>query len=297
MDLSRFESQITKTGFVLEHKILKQLKSDGWTSISNKYYIDDAEESIREIDLIAYKVGPVGSMKIYTVLVISCKKSESNCWSFLSRNINIKDPNKNFMPLHIWSNNKPSLYQIEGEDFHEKYYAAAIKAGIKNVLPPEFDVFAFQEMDKNSGVPKNDKAIFSSITSVMKAQSYELNALPKRKKEHCVFHFSLLNVIDADLIRIDFEHAAPKASAINEITYISNYIINKKEDCSRIHFISEKSFAEILKDYNNLHIFNRGFLTRQYEDFFVDAIKIPKKYKVLEEDFLKLLSQNCELNG
>lgn len=295
MDLSKFESQIAKTGFVLEHNILKKLKSNGWTIISNKYYIDDAEESIREIDLIAYKVKPIGSIQLYTTLVISCKKSESNCWSFLSRNINKKDPNKNFMPLHVWSNNKPSSYQMERSDFPKKYYDAAIKAGIKSVLKPEFDVFAFQEMDKQSGAPKNDKAIFSSITSVMKAQSYELNALPKRKKEHCIFQFSLLNVIDADLIKIDFEHATPKASSIDEITYISNYIINKKEDSSRIHFVAAESFEKILQDYNNLHSFNHEFLTGQYADFFRDAIKISQKRKVLEDDFFETIKLKIQL--
>ena len=38
--------------------------------------------------------------------------------------------------------------------------------------PPEVDVFAFQELNKKTGNPQNDKNIFSSLTTLMKAQSY-----------------------------------------------------------------------------------------------------------------------------
>ena len=54
MDLAKFETQIQKTGFDLENRTAQALRTAGWTVISNKYYVDDFEESVREIDLIAY---------------------------------------------------------------------------------------------------------------------------------------------------------------------------------------------------------------------------------------------------
>lgn len=53
-DLSTLEKQIEKTGFVIETPMARQLKEAGWTVNSNRYYVDDAEENVREIDLVAY---------------------------------------------------------------------------------------------------------------------------------------------------------------------------------------------------------------------------------------------------
>ena len=83
-----FETEIRKTGFVLENQIALILKSAGWTVISNKYYIDDSEESVREIDLIAYKAKRIQHFDVYTTLIISCKKSGDNAWALLARELN-----------------------------------------------------------------------------------------------------------------------------------------------------------------------------------------------------------------
>jgi hypothetical protein len=95
-----FEDEIRKTGFVLENRVAQELKANGWTVISNKYYVDDSEETVREIDLVAYKSTRVQRFDVYTTLIISCKKSDSNAWALLARDINLKDPNSDFWPLH-----------------------------------------------------------------------------------------------------------------------------------------------------------------------------------------------------
>jgi len=81
MTFSHLPTQIEKTGFVLENRIAQVLKAAKWTVISNRYYIDDTEESIREIDLVAYQTSKVQHFDVYTTLIISCKKSESNLWA------------------------------------------------------------------------------------------------------------------------------------------------------------------------------------------------------------------------
>ena len=90
MDLSKIESEIIKTGFVLENNVASILKSKGWTLISNRYYIDDQEESVREIDLLAYKVSNLENFQVFTALIISCKKSDANIWALLSRDLDIE---------------------------------------------------------------------------------------------------------------------------------------------------------------------------------------------------------------
>jgi len=51
------------------------------------------------------------------------------------------------------------------------------------------------------GSPQNDKAIFGAMTSLMKAQAYELQALPQRKKASCVYQFNLISSLDGQLVR------------------------------------------------------------------------------------------------
>lgn len=100
MDVKKLEQEIRKTGFVLENDIAQILKAAGWTVISNKYYIDDQQDTVREIDLIAYQGSKVQQFDVYTVLIISCKKSESNVWALLAREVNLRDPNSDWCPLH-----------------------------------------------------------------------------------------------------------------------------------------------------------------------------------------------------
>jgi hypothetical protein len=163
MSYQHLAQQIEKTGFVLENRIAHALKAAKWTVISNKYYVDDSEESVREIDLVAYQTSRVQHFDVYTVIVISCKRNESNLWALLAREINLKDPNSDFQPLHVWSNDKALSYQFGLSDASKKYHDRASQLGIGNALQtPTVELFAFQEMNKISGAPQNDKSIFAT---------------------------------------------------------------------------------------------------------------------------------------
>lgn len=171
MDPKLLSAEIRKTGFVLENQIAQELKAANWTVISNKYYVDDSEETVREIDLVAYRVGRVQHFDVYTVLIISCKKSDSNLWALLARDINLKDPNSDWWPLHAWSNDRALSYQLAEAGKARRYHEQVATLGVVEALSvPAVEVFAFQEMDRASGKPQNDKPIFSAVTSLMKAQ-------------------------------------------------------------------------------------------------------------------------------
>jgi hypothetical protein len=124
MPTDKFSEKIQTTGFVLENAIAQQLKAARWTVISNRYYVDDAEESVREIDLVAYQVRRVQHFDVYTALLISCKKSETNAWALLCREIDLKDPNSNWHPLHAWSNDKAVAFQLDKPDYARAYHAS-----------------------------------------------------------------------------------------------------------------------------------------------------------------------------
>lgn len=281
-----FSDEIRKTGFVLENEVAQHLKSAAWTVISNKYYVDDSEETVREIDLVAYRVTKVQHFDVYTVLIVSCKKSDQNAWALLARDLNIKDPNSDWWPLHAWSNDKSLAYQLAASGRSKAYHEAASRNGVTDALKlPDVEVFAFQEMDKVSGKPQNDKPIFAAVTSLMKAQAYELAALPGRKKAPSVYQFNLLSVVDTDLVRLMFSGANISQTVVDTEHYLARYIIRKREVFSRVRFIRANAFNAALPDYSRLHQANCTWFGAEYTTFYEEILDDWRRKDVLLEDF------------
>lgn len=292
MQPAPFAQEIRKTGFVLENNVAQALRSEAWTVISNKYYVDDSEETVREIDLVAYRVSKVQHFDVYTVLVVSCKKSEQNAWALLARDINVKDPNSDWWPLHAWSNDKAIQYQLSQPAQAKRYHEAAQTNGVVEALSlPSVEVFAFQEMDKVSGRPQNDKPIFSAVTSLMKAQAYELSALPARKKTASVYQFNLLSVVDTDLVRLMFKGPDITDVSIDSEHYLARYIIRKRETFSRVRFIKASAFSTVLADYERLHQANCTWFATECDAFYDGLVSDWKRRAVLMDDFKKRISR------
>mgnify|MGYP001608407129 CR=1 FL=1 len=122
---------------------------------------------------------------------------------------------------------RDSTYRVVqiGGAASKTYHEDIIKFGVHEVLSvPDFEVFAFQEMNRTSGTPQNDKNIFSSLTSLMKAQAYELGALSQRKKSPSIYQFNLISIIDSDLIRLRLDGDNISQASIESEHYISRYI-------------------------------------------------------------------------
>jgi hypothetical protein len=288
MDVKNFATQIQTTGFPLEHKIASLLRDAGWSVIANKYYIDDLEQSVREVDLVAYRVRNVYHFAVYTTLIISCKKSEKNAWVLLSRPTRAPDPNTDFEPFHAWSNDGPLKYMFSQTGWSANYYQRVRELGVRFILDaPVSEIFAFQEMDRESGKPHNDKAIFSAVTSLMKAQAYELDALPKRRKEPAIYCFSLLSVVDSDIVRLDFCDGSTNATAtaVAHELYVARYIINRQQTFARISFVTADYFSTILSEYNKLHDANCKLFGDSYDDFLVDIFNDHARWRVLLDQF------------
>ncbi|MFG0603805.1 hypothetical protein ACF8PL_26815 [Delftia sp. WSY_4] len=271
---------VKKTGFVLENSVANILKKHGWTTISNKYYEDDHSTTVREVDLIAYKIRDTHSFSVCTAIIISCKKSDENAWAFMCREINENDPNVDWWPLHIWTNDKIIDYQKNLKRSAKDYHNYMNKAGVDEILRmPEVDVFAFQELSKATkpktggttnftSSPKNDTAIFNSITSLMKAQAYEIGALTARKTLPYVYQFNLVTVADTELLRLKFDEEKISCHQTNNEHYIGRYIINRKETFSRIHFIASDSLEDQIVNYNKLHDANITWFTKETDEFY-----------------------------
>ncbi len=286
MKTDKYAEEILKTGFVLENKVGEILRKAGWTVISNKYYEDDFEGSVREIDLVAYKVSIVQHLNIYTTLLISCKKNDQDIWALIARNINLKDPNSDWWPLHAWTNDKAVSFELSKPNMAKDYHEDQIKNGVIEALSiPECEVFAFQEMNRESGAPRNDKNIFSALTSLMKAQAYELGVLSSRKKSPSIYQFNLISVIDSDLVRLKIDKDKISQEFVESEHYISRYIIKKRETFSRIRFISAACFEKKLEDYGRLHKANCSWFNDAINNFYKDVLKDYRRYSVLIEEF------------
>ena len=287
MDLKKIAENICKTGFKLEHEIASVLRAEGWNLITNKYYLDDHEGSVREIDILAYKWKKVAGVSVYTAIIISCKKSESNNWALLSRDIEKHDPNADWTPFQGYCNNLAVSYFFEKNDWANNYYARMLKLSPGVLESPTVDIFAFQEISKEKSTCQNDKNIFNAITSLMKSQAYEINSLKgNRHKNRSVFYqFNLISIIDSELVRVKFEGDNIEASAIESDDYISKYILNKKTSVSRIKFLTAKSFKNSIKAYSVLHNQNASLVGELDSLFFKDILQARDRAKLLLPQF------------
>lgn len=284
---------IKKTGFILEYNVSQILRDSKWSVISNKYYEDDLLESVREIDIIAYKAVKKDDIWFYTVLLISCKKSEENAWVLISRDINLNEPNLDRFPLHAWSNDAALLNVMKNNSFNKDYYTFMNSHSNNSVMnEPEVDVFAFQEMNKITGKPHNDKNIFTSITTLMKAQAYEIGALSSRKKEKCIYQFNLISLVDSDIIRLKVSPDNIFQESIDTEQMVARYIVNKKEQFFRLRFLTAEYFKSYVLYYNELHSNNYKFFLKCRREWLKDSIKDSHKVKSMSQDFFKKLENS-----
>lgn len=285
MDLDKFVDSIKKTGFILEHEITVFLEKNGWSVINNKYYVDDVQQSVREIDIIAYRSRNIDGVIVYTSLIISCKKNETEAWALLCREPNFKTPNMNWHPIHYWTNDPISNYQFKIPG-HDKKFLPTDDL-IDKLFTPKKHVFAFQQMNLASSKVANDKDIYSSITSLLKSQSYEIGALFNRKKTNCVYFFNLISIIDGKLISLECKEDKITPNIINQEQYISNYIINNNPISAKIHFTTKENFLRIIDDYSKLHEHNCKHIRDCYSSFFSNALYIYDKRKIIIETINK----------
>ena len=280
--LQIYADNIKSTGFILESKVSDFLNNHGWGVINNKYYIDDVQSVAREIDIIAYKATKVRDVLVYTTLIISCKKNEENVWALLVKNIKPNDPNIDYEPLKNWSNHPVLNYEL---NFNNKE-KIGVPDGIvyEKIFNVTKNVFAFQEMSKKSGRSNNDKNIFNSITSLMKAQSYELTSLSSRKKERSVYFFHLMSLIDSEMILLDCEGDEIHPSETESHTIISNCIINGESTASKINFMTLNGFLTNEIYYQKLHEYYVTYINKCFSNFYNDAFSNIDKRKILTKE-------------
>jgi len=301
LDFAPYIEGINSTGFPFEHQTAEILRGRGWSVISNRYYIDDDEDKPREIDLLAYKSASFKNFDLRTAIVISCKKSEQHHWAFLSRNVDLNDPNSDWKPVHFWCNDKPLSYIIGQSEWAADYHRLTLARGVKQILDaPAYEVFAFQELfcgaakgEKKIGASRGDSSIYASILSAIKAQLYEMSIRDARpRKKPIIYQFNILSLADAKFIRLHFEKNNIEPSEIGCALHVARYIANRKQIFARVLFSTKEHFPLILNDFDRLHDANKEILKNKRLEFYAEIEKDKKRLAVFIKEFRESIYRN-----
>ncbi len=235
--LDQIPSALAKTGFILEHRVSEQFKSQGWSTIGGRYYADDVDGRARELDLVAYKTQTSEDLNVVSAVLVSCKKDEERTWAFMTRRKPKADPNFDWDPVHFWTDVQPLQVYLASDSWRDEYLASGGKNYQENFKAVR-DIFAFQQISTSKVTAQNDKDIFDSIVSLMKALDHEVEVVPARaKKRKRIYLFHLLSVVDAAMVDVDYAEKDPAATEVKQMTHLARYMVRRRELSALVHFV------------------------------------------------------------
>lgn len=287
MEHEKIIEAISKTGFILEDNIRQILEKSAWSVITNRYYIDDQKGTEREIDILAYKIHIDESEKIlyYTALIISCKKDNENYWVFLTRPISEKDPNFEYFPLHNISTDERLIIMLESE---KKNIVTKLKdtVSLEGIILINKNVTAFQQIKKSNCACQNDKNIYDSIITTIKAlEAEKINVNRKKGEYHVCYNFNLLTIFEGEMIEYGLRSDLAEVSTIDNIHYVNRHIINRRDDFYKIRFVNKNIFKPILAQYDSLCVENNKIYPALISNFYVDIFSFKDRVRLFWEKF------------
>lgn len=296
-ELDVYSQGILRTGYPLEFQAEEILRAHGWVTISNRYYLDDVQGSVREIDIVGYKADTISDFRVYTTLLISCKRSTNRIWALLSKKIDTRDPNKDWRPLHTWTNCPECAEMLAEEAIRAGYTEALEGLSTRRCMGlPKSHVFAFQEMDADTGRPENDSAVFNSVSTLLKALAYEKSILATRVAERRLYQFNLVSVIDAPrLLELRFAGECVVPADVPDALYLADYIVSRERFSARVHFVQVGALEEVLAAYDALHEDNCRHFKRMQDEFYSTVLVNETRRKAVLSDFRAFLVPRIRL--
>lgn len=291
-DTEKLIEAVEKTGYDFEHHVYEMLKINGWQVISNRYYIDDVKGIEREIDLLAYKVvKDSNDILFYTILIISCKKAKESLWVFLTRQKPERDPNTEYLLVENDTTDKRLALMLKNnqEEIKDALYTSPQMASLFETLHIPF---AFQQINVNSFKLEDDKRIYDSIITTIKALEYEKGNSGRRRIDSakgCFYNFNLLSIFDGKMCEVFFHEDGKVVSEIPEIKYINRHIVGTTESFYRVHFISKDSLPMQLDLYNELHLHNKKIYPQLINEFYNNIFNDSEKVDIHWEEFCKAI--------
>lgn len=266
------------SGLLLESDVIKLFKTNGWSCISNRFYIDDQSNKSREIDLIAYKSKELvffdKPYRITKAIIVSCKHTDSSEWVFCCE----KATNE----LNVIQDNP--LFYSDSKIFRKMYHNNKSRAKRKEWLgrnkllynAKPLIVNNFLEVKNNDGKWRRTKGskdtnIHSAIDSLIKAVSFEIYRLDKQRKSpfrKMIYDFSLFSIFDGKMNIFDIETNDLDITYSNSFVYNNVHIIDNKQKAFSINFLTEKVLLDKMENVNNMF----DLLVNNSKKFIEDSI-------------------------
>ncbi|MEM9403223.1 MAG: hypothetical protein AAGA44_12145 [Pseudomonadota bacterium] len=299
----KIKDGILNSGFPLEFLVGKACRSHGWSTINSKYYVDDTQGKARELDVVAYKIGMFEDVQVCTTLLISCKKNKHDAWSLIAQEKDERDPNKDWYPMHGWSNQPVMNFVLSETEWVKSYIQKAKdKEFFSTLIEPEHHIFAYQLQNKDSGKVHGSSSVFDSVTALMKAQWYEIDSRQRNKEAQPsrVMLFNLLTVADAELLLclLDQAENSDVEVSISEVdtdTHIASFIVDQKEATSRVNFVRFSALEDVLTKFDSMHSFNRRFFADASADYFAHPFESKEATAVFLDQFVRQISISLRL--
>jgi hypothetical protein len=279
---------LAKTGFLLENSVAEAFRKNGWGVINGRYYTDDVDGRAKELDIVAYKVKSGAEIEVVTSVLISCKKDEANAWAIMSRKRPDNDPNNDWEPVHLWTNDE-ILSAYLGQMDWKKSYIFQDKALFSDIFKISKQAFAFQLVSLAACSAGNDKPIFDSISGLMKAQEYEISSLPARMQKKRVYLFNLLTIVDAEIYEANYDSSEAHVTELTEFRHLARYIVNKKEQISRITIGSYSEIKKFVGNFDRLSKHDVDFFNSCIEDAYLKFYEIPRVSNLIAKKMSKKL--------
>lgn len=270
LDSTRLDEAINKTGFPTEYSVQQRLNAHGWKVISNRYYIDDQKKIEREIDLLATKNG--------INLIISCKKSDTEFWMFMtSRNTDVYVPfDYNDQIVQYFCKEERDVFQRIASNY----------PGLSFLLQADDNVRAFQQITKDRYTPSNDKHIYDSIITTIKAAEFEGTG---------TINF-MLSIFEGEFVQKNFDTGESKT--IDEIKYINRHWIGHNDKYYCVHFIKYDALEAVINTYDQVVDELPRFVNELNETFKTGIFEHPSRVaafqKQFEDDFYTKLYEEVE---
>lgn len=303
---------LAKTGFILENLVSEEFKKAGWSTIGSKYYADDIDGRARELDLVAYRVITSDDVDVRIAVLVSCKKDAATTWAFLTKERPKHDPNFDWDPVHYWTDVQPLGTYLSSTKWKDSYNTNVRDSSGDNFSAKQ-DVFAFQQVaekiedvrkEKKGGksrdsqvektaavveaVPRDDVAIFNSISTLMKALDHELEQLPKRAgKSKRLYIFNLLAVVDAPMVEVRYEGEKGTPTEIDQINHLARYMVRRHDRVALIHFVRSDKLPAYIKHLTSMAVSGGRHMASLVKDSY-DSIKSNSKIQEYFSEVIKI---------
>jgi hypothetical protein len=297
---------LNQTGFLFENFAFETALQHGWSTRSNRLYIDAEEQKTREMDLLCYRITKGMEISTCTALLISCKARTGKPWVLLTR----QWPDRRlswypYPPVPVWTNSDALRFEVERPAWGLDYFNLAEATGLRAwASDSPREVFALHEFDRigenqRSKAPPEEKArdskpprykaigdssLYEGTMSLLKALAYETKAVEDRQgssKDKKVYQFNLIQLLDGDLYEAALGGVEPTVRRVDRYRYFARTMLDGKDFSARIDFCTRPAFPALLEELSKVHEFNWQHFNAKVRNFYETVLTAPEQRNAL----------------